>query len=580
MLSNAENKYSVILNDVAERFVKELDSLKIYGYDNNRVLYHCYNYIGRFEGALAAVSEDYAEIVNDRNMQISLNQLKKDSRGRVVGGGFGLSGALKGMVMAGTLNMTTGLFASIGHGISNASTNSRYNKQLSILKNKSETKNSLGVAIFWDIRNMIYALSDILKKELGQCYVNPFTEELDDSAVTTLRKLKQNQIPDIEKKKVLVNTIKIQPYEDDLYIYAFNQFGPDGENLKNAMEWYNSPININLMIEKIKQQSIQQHLLDSVFKEKILQVNNILQYNRYKDIIQNNIGKPLNVLIQKLYEKFEDDFKKKSIVYVFGMNDKEVKYSELSIKCCNFNSNTDEVPVLFFYNTLFSFFDSFDSGILFTNKGIYGSNGTHISYQEIDEMKTYESNSKNINIRIFPVSNFVGDETYTIRDVAEFFYIIFHLTDIYKRENFQLSISFDDLCKTIDQALSNSKKLSKKIINLINSENFEKEKKRIQLAVQTYIPPDSEVYLIYDNSENETGRHGFALLKHGIAICNERLFTKKKYFVNYCDIKQIVIKDFDLLINDIKIDVMWIPKEDRIQLKKIVDTMYQYLLCK
>lgn len=80
-------------------------------------------FLKAYEPLITAWTEPYMEVC-DKYAEITMNKAQMDEyrkarrqyRGRVVGGGFGFSGAVKGMAMAGAMNMAIGA----GHMVFNA----------------------------------------------------------------------------------------------------------------------------------------------------------------------------------------------------------------------------------------------------------------------------------------------------------------------------------------------------------------------------------------------------------------------------------------------------------------------------
>ncbi|MDY2904177.1 MAG: zinc ribbon domain-containing protein [Caecibacter massiliensis] len=70
------------------------------------------------------------KITGNAEAERTYRELRKEYRGRIIGGGFGLGGALQGMITAGVLNLASGAAHSIFNAIGNAFTNSWEKKQL------------------------------------------------------------------------------------------------------------------------------------------------------------------------------------------------------------------------------------------------------------------------------------------------------------------------------------------------------------------------------------------------------------------------------------------------------------------
>lgn len=100
--------------------------------------------------------------------QFSLNlqqqrQYERSSRSRWRGGGFGLSGAIKGAMMAGALNAGTGLLRGIGDGITNSSDRSKIENMKSKIFNDPSTKQS----VLNGVRNCTQNVIDVVMKILN-----------------------------------------------------------------------------------------------------------------------------------------------------------------------------------------------------------------------------------------------------------------------------------------------------------------------------------------------------------------------------------------------------------------------------
>ena len=83
-------------------------------------------------------SQDINEINGKKREEIANREIRKESRSRVIGGGFGLGGAIQGMVTAGAINTVTGLahdvFNVVGDAASTYSAYSKKHKRLDVFK--------------------------------------------------------------------------------------------------------------------------------------------------------------------------------------------------------------------------------------------------------------------------------------------------------------------------------------------------------------------------------------------------------------------------------------------------------------
>lgn len=274
-VQKAEKKYAEILDAVLDEGVKTLDSMNIYTYDKQRLANVYFKYIGSFESAFRDLCEKYFTIINERDMAERARQYKKDNRGRVVGGGFGIGGAIKGMAIAGAINTATGIFASISNSIDRSITNSYYSNQLRNLLNNRDTIDKLGCSVYFDVVEMVNALGEILNTEHGSI-ANPYSWEKQNESNILQKRIKNNEIPKDKEADLLIKALRLQPYDDSVYELAYEKFGDDNGNLQIVMKCFDSGFDIASRKEKERKIAEQKRNFESIFGDKVNQVRNIL----------------------------------------------------------------------------------------------------------------------------------------------------------------------------------------------------------------------------------------------------------------------------------------------------------------
>ena len=79
----------------------------------------------RWDELCEEIASSYNDINSWEQHEKDRREFRKNTRGRIVGGGFGISGAAKGMIGAGVANTATGLAHSMFNAVGNASTSSK-----------------------------------------------------------------------------------------------------------------------------------------------------------------------------------------------------------------------------------------------------------------------------------------------------------------------------------------------------------------------------------------------------------------------------------------------------------------------
>ncbi len=183
------------------------------------------------------------EVENQKQEEYLYRQQRKDSRGRMVGGGFGLGGALKGMATAGALNATTGMVHSIGNAVGNmGSSIAASSNKASILK---ASKEPLKEALLRSLWKVVGGIRRALDQEAGiKC--KSVTDSECDTAYAILNNYIQNRIPEERKKEQLLKALQLDPYNIEAYYYIWEAYGDANGDLKKMSSYFGTGLEAHL----------------------------------------------------------------------------------------------------------------------------------------------------------------------------------------------------------------------------------------------------------------------------------------------------------------------------------------------
>lgn len=226
VLDNATDYFvNEIYSDVIKNSVKILHEKEIYTYNADSLSKKAES-MGIFNLSwnkeMDSLCERFDEIEAESQLEKDYRELRKASRGRVVGGGFGLSGALSGMAKAGMLNMTTGLAHSVANSIGNSKTDYKSKKSLKELYkvSKEPLVNAVSVTVF----GFKYVMMDILTKEKGMKFYEP-KENAVGKVKAILESLETCEIEIEKKKDLIVQMLVYDPFNNDIYKYLVKTYG-------------------------------------------------------------------------------------------------------------------------------------------------------------------------------------------------------------------------------------------------------------------------------------------------------------------------------------------------------------------
>jgi hypothetical protein len=219
----------VMLREAAEIAVQDIVAYGIYDID--------LELFGNYLGQHVAWEDDFA-VIDDKYMEIALKAeeldayrtQRRESRGRWAGGGFGLSGAVKGAMQAGALNLATGavhgLFNLTAKGISAVGNSIKKNE----LYSAPSTKATLVEAVYRAIFNVHFALIDAVNDKQPGTVTGTVNEEDDTKAMRLVQNVEAGRLPETSIQQVLLQTLALNPYNEAIYRLWLQKFGdPSGE---------------------------------------------------------------------------------------------------------------------------------------------------------------------------------------------------------------------------------------------------------------------------------------------------------------------------------------------------------------
>lgn len=208
LLDNGEEEISRIVLVVFNGFKQIALQRGIYDFSEKK-LFNSYEY--------EKIIKPISEAIHDIRVQLAIinsgeenakkeRELRKATRARVVGGGFGLTGALKGMAMAGAINMGTGLLHGSVNTVGNLFTSiSASSDRRSLYK---DAKEYLKEALLNSLSSLLPFLCNVLNVKAG---VNYSKEQ------AILKNILDGSFGDFDLRKPFVDAFLAYPFDDALY---------------------------------------------------------------------------------------------------------------------------------------------------------------------------------------------------------------------------------------------------------------------------------------------------------------------------------------------------------------------------
>lgn len=220
---------SLIAKHANNPLFEELVSFKIYDigrpeYDNSCLTLQ--DAIPAYNKAVDAFNDIEYELEEEKEYRAD----RKADRGRFVGGGFGVSGAAKGIATAGALNIATGAAHSVVNAIGNAASEGNANAKKAVLY--KDAKAYLCEALTDCINRAFCEHISIINNRIPKHIYANFDQSKSNALLESAKKVIA------ERTELLVSAFVQCPWNYDLYSYIFATFPQERRNVLDIAKQY------------------------------------------------------------------------------------------------------------------------------------------------------------------------------------------------------------------------------------------------------------------------------------------------------------------------------------------------------
>lgn len=211
---------------------------------------------------------------------------RKAGRSRMIGGGFGVRGAMQGAVMAGSFNMATGALYSVGNFFGDIASGLKTASQKEKIYN--QLKEPLKIALSECIDILCDDIREAFKSEAGMVCAVPEESKI-KKALTILHNYKANRIPKEKVKEQLLVALSYNYYDIDIYDSLFFEFGDKNKSIQDMANYFCLPFELVVgrfiegNIERIYLKHLEEFENTSNNRVRVLQFENEIE-NALKEI--------------------------------------------------------------------------------------------------------------------------------------------------------------------------------------------------------------------------------------------------------------------------------------------------------
>ena len=225
-----------------------LSKMGIFGVTQNELSQYTSEYCCNTFQVLQEIQVQYQQILNEQESMREYREVRKDSRGRIIGGGFGLRGAAKGIITAGAINATTGALHSLGNAIGNIGSAMSASSAKDRLFHGGISRH-LALAIQEDILGVHYAALDLIAARTGEKSIR-FTQKDQAQAEKIFDDLEQRRISPDQEADAVLQMLTTFPFDRDYYKLAVRLFPDRLEEFRGFADFFEH--NIDQLYSEVK----------------------------------------------------------------------------------------------------------------------------------------------------------------------------------------------------------------------------------------------------------------------------------------------------------------------------------------
>ena len=242
-----KNSNDLLINSVfpvIDKGIEMMNQNGVYSIDhtmffNKYILHKCTDSLA---SALADMMDEIEDIEDIKQEAKENRRYNKATRSRVVGGGFGVGGALKGMATAGVFNATSGALYSVKNMVGNAGSavaasarkSAVYSKYKPILR--KEVKNLVAATI-----HMVM----VCMEENTECSFEYLIDDEipdEDIANAIINNYHDGKIPSARRKEQLILALRNFPEGLDIYKLLWMDYGDENGDLRKMAKAFGVPL--------------------------------------------------------------------------------------------------------------------------------------------------------------------------------------------------------------------------------------------------------------------------------------------------------------------------------------------------
>lgn len=215
ILNGVSIEYLEYISDIS---VRDLVDHEIFDIDDSMLLEEYAKGHSTWGREIEGICDEYMQILMDRDAYKQyLDYKRQASSSSIVGGGFGIEGAVAGVVTAGVANAVLGTVTGAMSAASEKLKTMETNIRLEQLINSEKTKFVLADAVYRLVFNIHYTLVDVISEYRGSNIFDPISKKDERKVGAIAQNIMRGRIAGNHIPRALLDGISLNPFNSQIY---------------------------------------------------------------------------------------------------------------------------------------------------------------------------------------------------------------------------------------------------------------------------------------------------------------------------------------------------------------------------
>jgi len=218
--------------------IRDLVEMEVFDVDDESFLEKYLSPHISLEGDFSFVDDKYMEIALRADKLEAYRNAKSSSGPALIGGGFGVEGAAKGIAAATAVNLFVGALSGIINAGTKLTEAVEDNREKSGLYNSFQVRVHLANIIWESVFQTHCAYIDVVRERFPGIEFENVSPENKVKSKAIFTNLLRGRIAEDRAESVVMESLRLNPYDSELYFFWLSQYGDASGDLEVVAQFY------------------------------------------------------------------------------------------------------------------------------------------------------------------------------------------------------------------------------------------------------------------------------------------------------------------------------------------------------